>query len=70
MGYKQVIRCKSCGKIFSKNVPFTCPKCGVILKWQSVVFGNLLTNKSENVIAKRKLFKWIVKESKPEPEEN
>ena len=27
-GYKPVSRCKDCGKIYDKGIPYICSKCG------------------------------------------
>lgn len=74
--YKEVCRCKECGEIYDKGIPYICRKCGVRigtstpLVMQMLGHGEVtLTEKCEKVIAKKVLFGWkIRKEDKPEVE--
>lgn len=66
--WKNVYRCKECGKVFEKEVPFICSKCGTEMRKEPTLLEEILgmsfllnTDKCEKVIAKRKLFKWVVK---------
>ena len=69
-GYREVSRCKECGKIYGNRIQYICDKCGAgigiktpeILQafWRGEV---TLTDKCEKIIAKRTLFGWKVKDS-------
>lgn len=70
MDWKKVNRCRECGKIYEKGIPYICRKCGAeigrptSLLVQAIGGGPVtLTGKSEKVIAKRCLFGWRVRES-------
>ena len=63
MEWKKVNRCKECGKIYEKGLPYICRKCGAeISRPTSLLVQALgggavtLTEKCEKVIAKRCLF--------------
>lgn len=66
--YKEVSRCKECGKIYDRGVPKICMKCGTqlgstaALSW---LLGNGLIvtdpNKVKKVIARRRLFRWQIR---------
>ena len=65
---KEVVRCKICGKIYPKEIPYKCYKCGAKLLEDDLIiqlfFGNgkaSLTENAERVSAKKKLFfKWDI----------
>lgn len=59
-GYKQVSRCKDCGKIYDKGIPYICSKCGAEIGkptptiLQMMECGEVtLTEKCEKVVAKK-----------------
>lgn len=59
-GYKTVCRCKVCGKIYDKGIPYICSKCGAEIGkptptiLQMMGCGEVtLTEKSEKVVAKK-----------------
>lgn len=59
-GYKQVSRCKDCGKIYDKGIPYICSKCGAEIGkptptiLQMMGCGEVtLTEKCEKVVAKK-----------------
>ena len=67
-GYKEVSRCKECGKIYDCGVPKICRKCGTRLgsiNIFSCLLGNgsilIDSNKVEKVIARRRLFGWQIR---------
>lgn len=64
--YREVRRCKECGKIYSQNVPEICSKCGAELAYRSMfdLMTGLrsFTDKCEKVVARRKLLRWEIKE--------
>ncbi len=73
-GYKTVSRCKDCGKIYEKGIPYICSKCGAEIGrptpmlLQMMGSGEVtLTEKCEKVIARKSLFGWKVRENS-EPE--
>ena len=68
-GYKPVSRCKDCGKIYDKGIPYICSKCGAEIGkptptiLQMMGCGEVtLTEKCEKVVAKKGLFGWRVRE--------
>lgn len=68
-GYKPVSRCKDCGKIYDKGIPYICSKCGAEIGkptptiLQMMGCGEVtLTEKCEKVVAKKGLFGWKVRE--------
>lgn len=59
-GYKPVSRCKDCGKIYDKGIPYICSKCGAEIGkptptiLQMMGCGEVtLTEKCEKVVAKK-----------------
>ena len=69
-GYREVCRCKECGKIYPNGIPYICEKCGTEIGTETpIIFQALghrevtLTDKCEKVIAKKTLFGWKVKDS-------
>ena len=61
--YKKVCRCKVCGKIYDKGIPYICSKCGAEIGrptptiLQMMGSGEVtLTEKCEKVVAKKGLF--------------
>lgn len=67
--YKKVCRCRDCGKIYDKGIPYICSKCGAEIGkptptiLQMMGCGEVtLTEKSEKVVAKKGLFGWKVRE--------
>ena len=67
--YKKVCRCKVCGKIYDKGIPYICSKCGAEIGrptptiLQMMGSGEVtLTEKCEKVVAKKGLFGWRVRE--------
>lgn len=59
-GYKLVSRCKDCGKIYDKGIPYICSKCGAEIGkptptiLQMMGCGEVtLTEKCEKVVAKK-----------------
>lgn len=68
-GYKKVCRCRDCGKIYDKGIPYICSKCGAEIGkptptiLQMMGCGEVtLTEKSEKIVAKKGLFGWKVRE--------
>lgn len=68
-GYQKVHRCKECGKIYPNGISYICKKCGAeigtptSMLLQSLGHGAVtLTDKCEQVVAKKGLFGWKVKE--------
>lgn len=58
--YKKVCRCKVCGKIYDKGIPYICSKCGAEIGrptptiLQMMGSGEVtLTEKCEKVVAKK-----------------
>lgn len=58
--YKKVCRCRDCGKIYDKGIPYICSKCGAEIGkptptiLQMMGCGEVtLTEKSEKVVAKK-----------------
>lgn len=67
--YKKVCRCRDCGKIYDKGIPYICSKCGAEIGrptptiLQMMGSGEVtLTEKCEKVVAKKGLFGWKVRE--------
>ena len=67
--YKKVCRCKVCGKIYDKGIPYICSKCGAEIGrptptiLQMMGSGEVtLTGKCEKGVAKKGLFGWRVRE--------
>lgn len=67
-GYREVFRCKECGKIYENGIPYICKKCGTEIGTETpIIFQALghkkvtLTDNCEKVIAKKTLFGWKVK---------
>lgn len=72
--YIKVCRCRDCGKIYEKGIPYICSKCGAEIGrptpmlLQMMGSGEVtLTEKCEKVIARKSLFGWKVRENS-EPE--
>lgn len=67
--WKEVKRCKECGKVYDKGIPEICVKCGARFGTASAfmaLFGQrrvLRSSKCETVVAKRTLFGWKVREA-------
>ena len=62
-------RCRDCGKIYDKGIPYICSKCGAEIGrptptiLQMMGSGEVtLTEKCEKVVAKKGLFGWKVRE--------
>lgn len=69
MEWKKVNRCRECGKIYEKGIPYICRKCGAEIGRPTSLIAQALgggpvtlTEKCEKVIAKRGLFGWKVRE--------
>jgi DNA-directed RNA polymerase subunit RPC12/RpoP len=60
MGYREVYRCKECGKIYERY-PVICEKCGERLVTEGF-FDDYKTESLEVIVAKRTLFGWKVRE--------
>lgn len=67
-GYREVYRCKECGKIYENGIPYICQKCGTEIGTETPIILQALgykeatlTNNCEKVIAKKTLFGWKVK---------
>lgn len=67
--YKKVCRCRDCGKIYDKGIPYICSKCGAEIGrptptiLQMMGSGEVtLTEKCEKVVTKKGLFGWKVRE--------
>lgn len=60
--YKRVVQCNECGKIYPNGVPYLCYRCGAEIARESMFLGLVLTNNSRHVAARRRLFKWEVKQ--------
>lgn len=67
--YMEVYRCKKCGKIYPREITSICKKCGeeigelnqaILVLTGSEVYEP--TEHCEEVVAKRGLFGWKVKE--------
>lgn len=68
--YRKVNRCKSCGKIYAKGIPYFCDRCGTEIGIPTSTLMQLLgsgevtlTEQCEKVIAKRSLFGWKVRKA-------
>lgn len=67
-GWKKVVMCKECGKVYPSGAPYICRKCGAGLGIRDA-FAKIVTGKEimrptknlEMVTARRRLFKWEVK---------
>lgn len=69
-GYKEVCRCKECGKIYEKGIPYLCTKCGTRIGAPTLFLIQALggdqvtlTDKCEKIIAKKTLFGWKIRKS-------
>lgn len=67
-GYREVSRCKECGKIYENGIPYICKKCGTKIGTETPIIVQALgykkvtlTDNCEKVIAKKTLFGWKVK---------
>ena len=68
-GYREVCRCKECGKIYENGIPYICERCGAEIGTKTPDFFQALlghgevtlTDNCEMVIAKKTLFGWKVK---------
>lgn len=61
--WKEVVRCKNCGKIYPRAVPLICEKCGTEIAkrdsfWEILGIDGIMTDNAEKVIARRKLLGW------------
>lgn len=72
-GYKEVCRCKECGEMYTKGIPYICTKCGTKIGTPTPlilqVLGNgevTMTDKCKKVIAKKTLFGWKIKQNEKE----
>ena len=64
-GYREVFRCKECGKIYENGIPYICQKCGTKIGTETpIILAVALTDNCENVIAKKTLFGWKVNEKR------
>lgn len=68
--WTKVSRCKNCGKIYEYGIPEICRKCGtnistrnIALKFLGIDRCMIPTSNLEDIVAKRKWFKWIFKEA-------
>lgn len=66
--WKEVCRCRDCGRIYPNGIPYICKVCGArIGKATSILtqaFGGgevTLTDKCEKAVARKKLFGWEVR---------
>lgn len=66
--WQSVVQCNKCKKIYPNGTPNICEKCGEKIAepdpFSSILLGEnrvSLVN-SQRVVAKRKFFKWVVKE--------
>lgn len=66
--YKEVCRCKECGEIYDKGIPYICRKCGARIGTSTPLVMQMLgrgevtlTEKCEKVIAKKVLFGWKIR---------
>lgn len=70
--WKEVMRCKACGKVYDGPIPEICVKCGTRLGTVSAfmaLFGQrqvLRTDKCELVIAKRTPLGWKIRTETPD----
>jgi hypothetical protein len=74
--WKRVNRCKECEEIYQNGIPYICRKCGAEIGkptpmlLQALGHGEVtLTDKCEQVIAKKTLFGWKVRESEEKTDE-
>ena len=66
--WKAVCRCKECGKIYPKGIPYICGRCGALIGEKTPIIlqalggGEVtLTSKCEKVIAKQGIFGWKIR---------
>lgn len=60
--YKRVVQCNDCKKIYPNGVPYLCYRCGAEIARESMFLGLVLTNNSRHVAARRRLFRWEIKQ--------
>jgi len=67
--WKKVKRCLECGKIYENGIPDVCKKCGAVLVTENMLIRMILgsdyllqTDRCETVIARRRLFRWQIRE--------
>lgn len=67
--WKEVAMCKECGKVYPSGAPYICRKCGGRLgirnAFTKMVAGREIMRPTKNleiVTARRRLFKWEMKE--------
>lgn len=70
--WQSVVQCNKCKKIYPNGTPKICEKCGEEIAkpdlFSSMFLGEdrvSLVN-AQKVVAKRKFFKWVVKEGAEE----
>lgn len=68
--YREVYRCKSCEKIYAKNIPYFCDRCGMKIGRPTPIIIQMLgaaevtpTEQCEKVLARKNIFGWKVRES-------
>lgn len=66
--YKEVCRCRECGRIYENGIPYICKGCGAkigtptAIIFQAMGHGSVtLTDKCEKVIAKKTILGWKVR---------
>lgn len=66
--WKEVCRCKDCGRVYPESIPYICKVCGARIGKESSILTQALgggpvtlTDKCEKVIARKKLFGWEVR---------
>lgn len=72
--YKEVARCRNCGKIYEHGIPYICSKCGVELGTPTPMILQMmgskavtLTENCEKVIARKRMFRWeVIEPQNPE----
>ena len=60
--WRKVVQCNDCKKIYPNGVPYLCYRCGAEIARESMFLGLVLTNNSRHVAARRRLFRWEVKQ--------
>ena len=70
--WQSVVQCNKCKKIYPNGVPIICERCGERISVDNL-FASLISVKNrvslvnaQKVVAKRKFFKWVVKEGAEE----
>lgn len=77
MAWRRVNRCKECGQIYKRGIPFICKKCGAEIGRETPIIMQALgggpvtlTDKCEKVIAKKTLLGWRIRKENCENESN